>query len=828
MRKKTSNILWGFSLILISIFILSTSKTQTVYADLTDTTDKNVLQDAPDGIDISSYMSNTAPTVTAPHDIYTTNSGQIVDHSGKSTGSGNIISLANDHNTYGSMWSTNKTFDINKEQTISAWLYFGNGDGDTDAINSEGIAFVLQNDSKGIGALGAGLEGMGVYGYDASNYNALNAVGASQSYIQKTAIQNSVALEFDSSLNSFYKNKPINNSGQKFGFFSTGYYSLDGYDTPVGTSTSMTNTIANLGLPSNSRYGAKGTYGHIALAYPGYADSYQSIDISGQSSSYSPFSDGFVLIHVDPQTATLLDATDTDGSSIYWHHVTIKWHPAASDSTTGHLEYIFNDIRKDGSENTNTTLGDFTKQTDTIPVDTTKLATTDGKVRWGFTAANGPSTDVATKLVALDSIPDLLYADASANIVDTTLSNKTITSSSTDKTVASGDSLKLNYALNYQHGNVSWQNIATKIKIPDNVTTQTDTSGNIGYITYGDSAKTTEGFTADELNSGYLAHTLAKNLGTQDDAIATTASITINAKANSVTSDTKVAAAAAIFTGSNEITTTSTPAFTIKAPASYTLKLANTNSSSDLNLLYKSDNATLNLPTELTYSDSHSFGDSTTGTNIIYQVTAGGKTYTVGSDASGTAFDQTIDLKSLINDDDAFWKLFTVDSTNQVTVKAIDQANGLVSNTITYNVKTMANKSLSMTVSNNLKFKDINYSDATQYLTRKNDFDLSVTSLREPWRLNVTTNGLYLDGKTLNSNMALVYRKNSSADYQTLSSTPTTIDQDNTSHETSYTDDISDNWKTHTGLLLEQLGTSQAGQYTGTLTWEVSDVLNNG
>ena len=827
MKKKMRMNLWGLFLILISIFILINYNTNNVSASLTDSTDLAVLKDAPDGIGISSYMSNSAPTVYDSKDIYNTNSAQIVDHSGANTSSGNVISLASAHNTYGSMWSTKKSFDITKEQTISAWLYFGDGTGDTDAINSEGIAFVLQNDSHGIGALGAGLEGMGVYGYDASLYNLIDGYASSQSYIQNTAIKNSVALEFDTSKNNFYdkSNKPINNKG--INFFPTAaqtitgvYYSLNGYDTQLGTSTS---NLTALGFPSTAKYGADGSYGHIALTYPGLTDTYQPTDLTLNTTTqniYSPFTKGFVMVHVDPKAADLSDETDSSGKTVYWHHVTIKWHPATDGSTTAHLEYNFNDLNQDGTANSE-------EQSETIPVDTTKLNTTDNMVRWGFTAANGPSTSVASKLVALDSTPDTLYASADSSIVDTTLANKTITTDSTDKTVSSGDSLNLNYNLKYEHGNEDWKQIAAKIKIPDHLTTQADSSGNIGYITYNDANKTKESFTADELQSGYVAHTLAKTLGTTSSAISTQANITIYAKADTVTTDTTVAAAPATFTGSNEITDTNSPTFKITAPASYTLKLTNTNASSDIDLLYKSDNASLDLPTEINYSDNHSFGDSATNTNITYKITAGGKTYTVAANATGTTFDQTIDLKSVIDNDTDFWNLFTENSTNKVTVTAIDQANGLVSNTLTYNVNTKQNKSLSLTVSNNLSFKDVNYGDDSQYLTRKKDFDLSVTSLREPWQLNVTTDGLYLDGKTLNNNMALVYKESSDSTYQTLSSTPTLIDKDTTSHSNSYTDNISDDWKKNTGLLLEQLGTSQAGTYTGTLTWEVSDVLGN-
>ncbi len=828
MHSKTKRNLWTGIFLFISVFILISFNNTQVLADFTDSTDLSVLKEAPSGIAVDKYMSNSAPTVPDKKDIYTTNSAQVVDTSGKNSTTSNIIALASGKNTYGSMWSNEKTFDINKEQTISAWLYFGSGAGSQD-VNSEGIAFVLQNDDKGIGALGAGLEGMGVYGYDASQYSLTTGVTAKQSYIQQTAVQNSIALEFDTANNSFYTpTAPINNNGITFPasltqiLNGTSYFSLDGYDTQLGTS--LTN-LTTLGFPSTARYGAGGAYGHIAMTYPGLADSYQKTDLTASTTmqnAYNPWSNGFVLVHDSPQAAQLTDGTDEYGNDFRWHHVTIKWIPAASGSTKATIEYSYNDKNIDYSDNTSTK-STTKKLSNSITVDTSKLNSSDGKVRWGFTAANGPSSNVASKLVALDSAPDILYAEADSNIVDTTLGNKNIAETSTDNTVANGDSLKLNYDLTYLSGTEDWKDIAAKIKIPDNVTVTPDSSGNVATITYGDG--TTENISSSELSNSTLQHTLAKTIGTTTSSAGKTASITINATAkNDTSSDIDVAKSVANFTGSNEISTTNSPAFTILASPNYTLKLTNTNSSDELDLLYKADNTTLNLPTELAYSDNHSFADST---NIIYQITAGDKTYTVGASASGNNFDQTIDLKSLINDDDTFWNLFTENSTQKVTVKAIDQANGLVSNTLTYNVNTKSNKALSMTVSNNLQFQDINYGDTTEYLQRKSDFDLSVTSLREPWQLSVSTNGLYLDGKTLNNNLALVYRKNTDSTYNTLSSTPTLVDQDTTTHETSATDNISDDWTKNSGLLLKQLGSSTAGQYTGTLTWTVADSLDN-
>lgn len=71
---------------------------------------------------------------------------------------------------------------------------------------------------------------------------------------------------------------------------------------------------------------------------------------------------------------------------IYWHHVTITWHPA-TDGKTAHLEYSFNDYSKDGSQNDITSGDNFAKVTATEPVDISTFSS--NKVRWGFTGATG-------------------------------------------------------------------------------------------------------------------------------------------------------------------------------------------------------------------------------------------------------------------------------------------------------------------------------------------------------------------------------------------------------------------------------------------------------
>lgn len=825
MKNKHKLGSWGliFLMSILTIFAFNTNK---VSASLTSSNDLTVLKDAPNGLPVSSYMSNGTPISPIASSLfslkypYMTNSAQIVDHNGANTPIGNVVSLANGKKTYGSIWSTDQTFDINKPQTISAWLYFGSGTGDTAAINSEGIAFVLQNDKRGVQALGAAYDGLGVYGFDNSITGVSDSPTQSISYIASTAIQNSIALEFDTQLNS--PDKP--DIGPIFQKTTT----IFGITTPSLNSQNSQNSLdtatgknipADLGLPGSLTYGAGGGYGHIAVTYPAFTGTYAQFDVSAQAASkYPGFDQLTTMVHENKMETSLTDSKDSNNNPVYWHHVTINWTPAPSGSKIATLSYHLRDINKDGTENNSSKVIH-----DDVPVDTTKLNTTSGKVRWGFTGATGTTDDSATKLVAFDSIPDALYSDASSSITDKTL-NKTISLDATDKTVADGDDLALNYNLNYVRGNEDWKSIAAKIQIPDNVTVTPDANGNVATITYADD-KTPIGITKDDIANGSLQYTLAKDLSSTNSP----AQITISATANNDTSsDIDVAKAPASFTGTNSIALTSSPAFTILAKKNYTLNLS-TDSDTNYNLLYNNDDSTWDPNLNLNYSEN---ATDLKDPDVVFNITVDDHTYTAATDAelngSSITIPENIDfLKIIKGSGDDIWKIFPLDSTKTVTVTAIDRANGMVSNPLDFTVKVQPNKSLHLNVSDSLTFQDINFGNRSTYLKRKSDFNLSVTSLREPWILSVASDGLYDSDKTLNDNFALVYKKDNDSNYQAINDSPLVIETNNNSYDKSTTDDISSDWTSDTGLLLKQIELSPAGKYSGTLKWYVSDVMPN-
>lgn len=166
----------------------------------------------PAGLPIKDYLSVYDPVVVNPDNgtnLFKTNSaqflntdtGQLTDGSGSTESSGILEKTINTNmGTYGALWSNEKNrWDLSQKQSISAWLYFGPYDNNPLA-NGDGLAFVLQNDIRKGQAMGTGLQGLGVYGWDLTHIDD-TVKPATPNIIANTSIRNSVALEFDTNLN---------------------------------------------------------------------------------------------------------------------------------------------------------------------------------------------------------------------------------------------------------------------------------------------------------------------------------------------------------------------------------------------------------------------------------------------------------------------------------------------------------------------------------------------------------------------------------------------------------------------------------------------------
>lgn len=133
--------------------------------------------------------------------------------------------------------------------------------------------------------------------------------------------------------------------------------------------------------------------------------------------------------------------------------------------------------------------------------------------------------------------------------------------------------------------------------------------------------------------------------------------------------------------------------------------------------------------------------------------------------------------------------------------------------------KNVVNKYLDLEVTPTLQFQDVNYKTANTILYRKSDFNLTVTSLKEPWKLSASTTGLYKGTQPFYGN--LIYKQTDTSKPIVLTDDAKVVAQDNKSYTTKTTDDIASSWDNNSGLLLSNdvNKIDSAGTYTGTINW---------
>ena len=233
----------------------------------------------------------------------------------------------------GAIWSKtglarmNNQFNMNAEEHIALWLYFGNKGQEA----GSGMAFVLQNSDRKSRAVAGASQSLGVWG---NNRNGLG-VGL----VVQTAIQNSWALEFDSHVNKNDADKDTSKPTNNPSFYGKN----DGFD---------------LEKPVNSGM-------HIASGYPGEAETYHQF--GSDNRAY------FSMNHKQPKMVTNF----ADGQ---WHHLTLDWQADKKQMT-----YHYND--RDPVTGMARRGVDVVQ--DTVAVDPIKLGATaeNGNVYWGITGS---------------------------------------------------------------------------------------------------------------------------------------------------------------------------------------------------------------------------------------------------------------------------------------------------------------------------------------------------------------------------------------------------------------------------------------------------------
>jgi len=472
-----------------------------------------VLANAPKGIRIDDYFSignienNSATKATT---------GYGKDHA---------IELTNGPTQLGTVWTSDEArMNLGENETASMWLYFGN-----DPFNSgDGMAFVMQNDERGIGATAtdatkksANGETLGVWGMDQrKNFKLVPDLSA----VARSAIQNSWALEFDT-----YKNNQVDSNSLKNGTASQ-------FDS--GSETSKP---------------------HIASNYPGEEDTYQMR--KADDKALRKADDKAPYYYVKMKHEGLLRDRNNFLANGHWHHLTLKWQAPATGSSFGTMTYSFNDKNpKTGANLDNPSV-------QSVQVDISKFHLDANKrIRWGFTGSTGGFYE--NNLVVFEKVPGLVDVDANAQLVDESQAKKVTDDPKTR--VYTGDQMVLKYRLNYKKGRDSWKNIHSRLHLPAGIAFDS------AKITYDDEenaiGKSTESFsinsddTSGQTVSGTLARSLSKNVAAGETAGAT---ITLTGRATSKTATAskpdEIVSQTSSFEGTNAITQATTSAFQLVA-----------------------------------------------------------------------------------------------------------------------------------------------------------------------------------------------------------------------------------------------------------------------
>ncbi|WP_203640446.1 WxL domain-containing protein [Levilactobacillus andaensis] len=352
-------------------------------------------------------LDKTNPFVTT--DTTTKSASTVVDSTNPNAPGTQVAVLTSGPDQFGSMWATRQgLLDLKHDQTISMWLYLGN----SDASAGEGMAFVLQNDARGLDAMPLQRKGpiagetLGVWGVDEDPHQS------DPKKIAYTAIQNSWALEFDTQWNG----EATNSSSGKANSFDASY--------PVM---------------------------HIASNYPGKEHTYQLNEID-HGFFHNLFGARHTYYYNMWHKNVLNNVNDPNFlSNGQWHHLTVNYQKG------GTLIYRFDD-RNPQTHARQQGMGR------TVALDLRHLDPQNtGRIRWGLTSAT--SDQYENHLVVLENTPGMVDVDAATTMTD--LERQRVVNSGGQ--IKSKSRVKLDYQLTYRNGQQAWADIMAHLKVPKEI-----------------------------------------------------------------------------------------------------------------------------------------------------------------------------------------------------------------------------------------------------------------------------------------------------------------------------------------------------------------------
>jgi len=467
----------------------------------------NALATAPKGLDISD------PTFQLGE--FKDNAAKVIRRDQGDNDKTGILRVTNKTKQLGAIWSNidDKNYiDISQDQTMSMWLYFGKPIDKSKPRNvGDGMAFVLQNDTRGKNAIStfdgkpAPGETLGVWGADFNN----NDSEFKEEDIANTSIKNSYAIEFDTFADIL----------NKYGDVISG----EGVAFDVGITMS----------PYDNR-----RFQHIGMNYPAYSSTYKRHLVNEMDESLHYFTKNYINEKVSINNGQKLNEMYLTDAN--WHHMTVKFEPLIENEKS-RLSFDYDDKSIDGKYQTPNKSASMELDMKNFNLGNKK------KLRWGFTGSTGKFME--NNLIVFESIPSFVSADTSASIKNVT---KNYTIADGDH-VDIGDDLDFTYNLNYESGAKEWSNILASMNLPAEVTFKS------GSVIYNDSNGNPEEIPISEFLENNVKHVLSKNLSENNKK----ATIVLHTTVNKVDKRTPVGEAVAKFSSDNFIINDKTPNFII-------------------------------------------------------------------------------------------------------------------------------------------------------------------------------------------------------------------------------------------------------------------------
>jgi len=687
--------------------IMGTMPSLQVYAVPTTT---EVYNNAPDGlnlnnlIDIKNYSGGT-------------NSASLV-----SDYPVNIIELLNAdkaNNQIGSFWGKKysdsentklyNSFRLDRPQTISAWLYFGDtyhtypatpGDykgnydkGLKDDLTSDGMALVLQDDDRGAAAISTAIGGtgkgnpsygetLGVWAGTTVDHTPLTGKASLYDNIYTSGIQNSFAFEMDAVQN--YK-KPV-----------TGLTAPSGKDDYFDASSDVKGQHLAIGYPGDSG------------AYTLHSDTYGGIFTGGD----------FYYTELNKQEGTVNNieisgygTTNSNDVNNAWRHLTFHYDPPTSaGSNTASYKFSFNDQNIDG-----TATGFNIKSTGKGVIDLGKLNTKSNNIRWGFTASTGSAFSAPkTYAVVMQQMPNTANVENTAKLYDMSQydSNGELGREISDLNQSSGynpalskpmdgflnkaaynvsnnDKLLFQYNLDYDSGTMNTGDIKSVLHLPKNINFKAGLSSSVGDQSIGKVVYSGEGsdpsksfeISASDITTDAKSGDEVLNMDLPDmDTEGQKATIYLYGQANTTTTPQLVDGEPISYRSNNFISDVTTPVFIINDQ----LNIASDKTEQDV-----SSNEDVTLNGTINYVNNSTFDNKA----VQIHTTINGKdigTAAANTTSGATTGSYTMAASNALSDGSPL-KI----GKNTIEVYATDSLNR-VSNKITYTVNVKDYKDLNL------------------------------------------------------------------------------------------------------------------------------------